>query len=41
MNIEKNICENVLGTLLGLEGKTKETYKAIQDLMDMNTRKEL
>ncbi|XP_075104365.1 uncharacterized protein LOC142178536 [Nicotiana tabacum] len=41
MHIEKNICENILGTILSIEGKTKDTYKARQDLKDMNIRKEL
>lgn len=41
MHIEKNICENVLGTLLDIDGKTKDTYKARLDLEDMNIRKEL
>lgn len=41
MHIEKNICDNILGTLLKIEGKNKDTYKARQDLEDMNIRKEL
>ncbi|XP_059302828.1 uncharacterized protein LOC132054886 [Lycium ferocissimum] len=41
MHIEKNICESILGTLLNIDGKTKDTYKARQDLKDMNIRKEL
>ena len=28
MHIEKNVCDNVLGTLLNLEGKSKDTDKA-------------
>ena len=27
MHIEKNICDNVLGTLLNIEGKTKDTVR--------------
>ena len=38
MHIEKNVCENVIGTLLNIEGKTKDTYKARLDLHDMNIR---
>ncbi|XP_059289915.1 uncharacterized protein LOC132043450 isoform X2 [Lycium ferocissimum] len=41
MHIEKSICESILGTLLNIDGKTKDTYKARQDLKDMNIRKEL
>ena len=32
MHIEKNICDNVLGTLLNIDGKTKDTTKARKDL---------
>ena len=28
MHIEKNICDNILGTLLNIEGKSKENLKA-------------
>ncbi|GMI71089.1 hypothetical protein HRI_000778200 [Hibiscus trionum] len=28
MHIEKNICDNILGTLIGQEGKNKDTYKS-------------
>ena len=28
MHIEKNICDNILGTLLGMEGKSKDGEKA-------------
>nr|XP_043639273.1 uncharacterized protein LOC122610343 [Erigeron canadensis] len=41
MHVEKNVCENVLGTLLDIDGKTKDTNKARMDLEDMNIRKEL
>ncbi|XP_012840363.1 PREDICTED: uncharacterized protein LOC105960705 [Erythranthe guttata] len=41
MHIEKNICDNILGTLLNMDKKTKDTYKARKDLEDMNIRKEL
>lgn len=41
MHIEKNICDAILGTLLKIEGKNKDTYKARQDLEDMKIRKEL
>ena len=35
MHIEKNICDNLHGTLLKLEGKTKDTMNARLDLADM------
>ena len=41
MHIQKNICDSILGTLLNIEGKTKDTFKARQDLEDMTIRKEL
>ena len=41
MHIQKNICDSILGTLLNIEGKTKDTFKATQDLEDMNIRNEL
>ncbi len=41
MHIEKNIAENIVGTLLGVDGKCKDTEKARMDLADMGIRKEL
>ena len=41
MHIEKNICESIIGTLMMIDGKTKDTVKARQDLEDMGVRKEL
>lgn len=41
MHIEKNICDSLLGTLLNIDDKTKDTLKARMDLEDMNIRKEL
>ena len=38
MHIEKNISDNIVGTLLNIEGSTKETDKAREDLEDMNIR---
>ena len=35
MHIVKNICDNLHGTLLKLEGKTKDTMNARLDLADM------
>jgi hypothetical protein len=41
MHIEKNICENILGTLLNVPGKSKDTTNARLDLYDMKIRPEL
>ena len=38
MHIEKNICENILWTLLKVEVKTKDTTNARLDLHDMKIR---
>ena len=41
MHIEKNICEYILGTLLGIPGKSKDSINARLDLEDMSIRKSL
>ncbi|XP_066167015.1 uncharacterized protein [Oryza sativa Japonica Group] len=41
MHFEKNICDNILGTLLKIEGKTKDTVNSRIDLHDMNKRHNL
>jgi hypothetical protein len=41
MHIEKNICENLIGTVLNIPGKTKDTVKARLDLKDLGVKKEL
>ncbi|KAJ0592692.1 hypothetical protein HanHA300_Chr03g0088101 [Helianthus annuus] len=41
MHIEKNVCDNIVGTLLGQEGKSKDNYKTRLDLQEMGIRKEL
>lgn len=40
MHIEKNVCESLLGTILNMEGKTKDTDKARIELQFMSVRKE-
>ena len=35
MHIKKNVIDNIMGTLLDLEGKTNDTYKAHLDLKAM------
>ncbi|XP_035544633.1 uncharacterized protein LOC118348016 [Juglans regia] len=41
MHIEKNICDNVLGTLMSIPGKTKDSINARRDLMILGIKKEL
>ena len=41
MHIEKNICDSLIGTLLNMEGKSKDGVKARLDLVDMGIRQEL
>lgn len=41
MHIEKNVCDNILGTLLNLDGKTKDHENARLDLQEMGIRSEL
>lgn len=41
MHIEKNVCDSLLGTLLSIDGKNKDTDKARIDLQKMGIRKEL
>ena len=40
MHTEKNICDNVLGTLLNIDEKIKDSAKARKDLCHMGIRKE-
>ncbi|XP_052159472.1 uncharacterized protein LOC127776976 [Oryza glaberrima] len=41
MHIEKNVCDNIYGTLLGVEGKSKDNLQARLDLQEMNIRPDL
>jgi hypothetical protein len=41
MHIEKNICESIPGTLLGIPGKTKDSINARLDMEDIGIRKHL
>jgi hypothetical protein len=41
MHVEKNVCEALIGTLLDIPGKTKDTLKARIDLEQMKLRKDL
>ncbi|XP_020254118.1 uncharacterized protein LOC109831193 [Asparagus officinalis] len=41
MHIEKNVCDNIVGTLLDIPGKTKDHVKACFDLQQMGIRRDL
>ena len=41
MHIEKNVCDNLVGTLLNIEEKTKDTTNARLDLQYLKIRKNL
>lgn len=41
MHTKKNITNNIMGTLLDLEGKTKDTYKSRLDLKAIGIQSEL
>lgn len=41
MHIEKNACDNVVDTLLNIEGKSKDNLKGRLDLVDIGIRSEL
>ncbi|CAM8966138.1 unnamed protein product [Rhodiola kirilowii] len=41
MHIEKNVFDNIIGTILGLQGKTKDDIKAREGLEQQGIRKEL
>ena len=41
MHIEKNVMDNILGTLLNLKDQTNDNYKAHLDFVDMGIRSEL
>ncbi|KAA0034832.1 transposase [Cucumis melo var. makuwa] len=41
MHIEKNVCMNIVGTLLDLPGKSKDGMNSRRDIVEMNIRPEL
>lgn len=41
MHIEKNVCDNIMNTLLGIDGKTKYSINSCQDLKLLGIRKDL
>jgi hypothetical protein len=41
MHIEKNVMDNILGTILDIKGKTKDNIEAQNDLQEMGLRPKL
>ena len=41
MHVEKNVCDSLLGTLLAVPHKSKDTNNAMHDLENLGIRKEL
>ena len=41
MHIEKNICDNLIGTLLDINGKSKDRAKAQFDLLEKGIKERL
>jgi len=41
MYIKKNICDNLIGTLLNLDGQSKDNKMAQKDCMEMGSMHEL
>jgi hypothetical protein len=40
MNIEKNVCESIIGTLLHIDGKCKDSEKARLDMQNLGIRQD-
>jgi len=41
MHVEKNVCDNLIDTLLNIKDKTKDGLKCRQDLVEMDIREQL
>jgi len=41
MHVENNVCDNLIGKLMNIKGKTKDSVNARLDLIEMNIREEL
>nr|XP_004516691.1 uncharacterized protein LOC101514781 [Cicer arietinum] len=41
MHVEKNVCDSVIGTLLNIQGKTKDGLNSRLDMVDMGIRQQL
>ena len=41
MHVEKNVCDSLIGTLLNIQGKTKDGVNARLDLVEMKIQADL
>lgn len=41
MHIEKNVCENIIGTILNIPGRSKDGLNARKDLDNLGIKYEL
>jgi len=41
MHVQKNMCDSLIGTLLDIQGKTKDGLNTRQDLVEMGIRDQL
>ena len=41
MHIEKNICDNIIGTLVDILGKSKDHTKACEDLLELGIKEDI
>ena len=41
MHVEKNVCDSLIGTLLNIQGKTKDGVNAHSNLVEMKIREDL
>ena len=41
MHIEKNVCDSIIGTLLNIPGKTKDSLTSCLDLVEIRVKPEL
>ena len=41
MHMEKNVCDSIIGTLLNIQGKTKNGLNTCQDLAEMGIQSQL
>ena len=41
MHIEKNICDSIVGTLLSIDGKSKDNFNSCLDLLAMGIRDQI
>ena len=41
IHVEKNVCDSLIGTLLNIQGKTKDGVNARFDMLEMDIRKDL